>query len=828
MHKRGNIMPKPQKTIRYKFAASTLVAAFAHTLIPASAQEQPSSDAYAQKEKTNVQDVITITSRKKVETVLEIPVSVQAFSSETLTEGGLLELESVSALTPNLNYSSLGNSQPGRFNTGIRFRGMDSTILTPTNQTGAFFVDGVNFAGGASSVDFSDIATIEVARGPQPVFFGRGTFGGAINYVTVDPSEEFGGKLSASYSPSFGSSYISGYIEGQIAEGLSGRLTAFSREKGSQYIATDGGDIGEEKTDGLSAIIAYHPNDKFDLKTRISYSEDTDGPAATSFLKYSEIGNIAVGTPLTVNSTTGEQTGAFRSIFYQGVLPNSGIVSSNTTFYDIDPGTPDAFNIRDVFLVDAPNGGTPKLEQFGLKSEVLTGSLAMNYRLSDSITLSGLFGYNEKSTTQIRDTDLTDSPTWAAITFLDLKSYSLEGRVAFDNGGPLRLTGGVNYAYADQFGDIDGGYSVIDGIFGGLQVGYGTGSLDNVEIETLGIFGSLEYDIQDWLTLAVEGRQQSDESTPSTGNIGVGNSITQQDTLSYDTFLPRVILSARPLDGANLYISYAEGTLPGVRNTVFDGLTDADREAARAAFPLVVEEIDSETLETYELGWKQSLPALNAWFSAILFTQEWSNMKSTGSFVFTSPDSGNSINLFSTVAGESSMDGFEFEGMWTPTDAFSLQASYGYVDAKFDNFINQTFDSILGLTADSAYKADGNALPRSPKHSGAIAATWQQPLVGDWSYKIRTDISYQGDSYIDELNLTKISNYTLVNSRIAFENSEGVSLEIFCTNCLSQDGWSSGRRLTDFSRNPNFFGFQGAVVDPIDKREIGIRASMEF
>lgn len=813
------------KKLTSKYAVSALAITAVSAFAPGVTQGDESSTAF---EEPSVQDVITITARKKEETILEAPLSVQAFSGAVLNEAGLVELEAVSVLTPNLNYQNLGNSQPGRFNTGIRFRGMDSTITTPTNQTGAFFVDGISVLGGAGSVDFSDIGAIEIIRGPQPVFFGRGTFGGAINYVTVDPGEDFGGRISASYSPTFGSTYLSGYVEGQLAEGLTGRLTGFAREKGAQYTATDGGSLGEEKTDGLSAILSYKPNDRLSVKTRLAYSEDTDGPASTAYLPFREIGNISLGTPLTVNTTTGPQTGAFARIYYEGVLPSTGLVSSNTTFYDINPGEPGEFNIRNVLLNEAPSGGTPSLSQFGLKSEILSASLAMDYDLSDSITLSGLFGYNEKSTTQIRDTDLTDAPTWAAITFLELESYSLEGRVAYDNGGPLRLTGGVNYASADQFGDIDGGYSIIDGIFGGLQVGYGNGSLDNVEIETLGIFGAVEYDIQDWITIALEGRQQFDDSTPSTGNIGVGNTITQLDTQSYDEFLPRAIVTARPFEGANFYLSYAEGTLPGVRNSVFDALSDADRTAAQLEYPFVVEEIDSETLETYELGWKQSLSSIDAWFSAILFTQEWSNMKSTGSFVFTSPTSGDSFNLFSTLAGDSSMDGFEFEGNWAPTDALTLQASYGYVDAKFDNFVNQTFDNILGLTADSAFKADGNSLPRSPKHSGAIAATWEQPLVGDWSYRIRTDIAYQGESYLDELNLTKIDDFTLVNARLAFENINGVSLEIYCNNCLNEEGWATGRRLTDFSVNPNFFTFQGAVVDPIDKFETGVRASIEF
>lgn len=789
-------------------------------------------DGEAQPEATaasSSRSTIIVTARKREETILEAPVSIQAFSNEQLEDAGLLELESVADFTPNLDFQNLGNSQPGRFNTGIRFRGMDSTISTPTNQTGALFVDGINVLGGGSSIDFTDIATIEVIRGPQPVFFGRGTFGGAINYVTADPGDTFGGRVTASYSPNYGSNYLSAYVEGPVMDGLSARLTGFSRTKGAMYTANDGGDLGEENTYGLSAIVLFEPSDRVRIKGRVAYSEDDDGAPSSTFIGYNDIGNIPLGTTLNVSSTTGDQTGVFARIYYSGVLPVTRDISSNTTFYDVREGTDLETNIGDAFLNLAPQyDAAPTLTSFGLRSDLLVASLAADFDLSDSLTASALFGYNRKITSQIRDTDQTDAEAWAASTFLDLETYSVEGRLAFDNGGPLRLTAGVNYSTSSQFGDIDGGYSVIDGLFGGFQVGYGNGTLDILNTKTLGLFGSVEYDVMEWLTIAAEARQQFDDSTPSTGNIGVGNTITVLDEMSYNEFLPRIIVSVRPWDGANFYFSYSEGTLPGTRNNVFDALSDEDRAAAQADFPFVVENIDSEKLETFELGWKQEIPSADIWFSAVAFTQDWSNMKSTGSFVFTSPTTGESQNLFSTIAGDSRMRGIELEMDWRASDSVTLHASYGYVDATYLDFVNQTFDSILGLDSDSAFKADGNTLPRSPKHSGAASAVFTNPLTEDWSYQFRGDVVYRGRSFTDELNLTQIGSYALVNARLAFMQDDGLEVELFCTNCFDKAAWSTGRRFTDFSLIPNFFTAQGAVLNPVDRFEAGVRVSFDF
>lgn len=797
-------------------AALPLAVAAQVTTLPAYAQSDDGASSL---------ETIMVTARRRQESILQIPLSVQAFSADELEEAGLIELETVANFTANLDFQSLGNSQPGRYNSAIRFRGMESSITTPTNQTGAFFVDGVNVLGGASSVDFSDLQRIEVIRGPQPVFFGRGTFGGAINYVTADPAEEFGGQISGSYSPNFGSHYISGYLEGAIAPGLTARVTAFSRQKGAMFTATDGGELGAESTDGISVIALYEPNNRLRVKARVAYSQDDDGPPSSTFVAFREVGNTPVGTPITVQTSNGQFTGAFSTPYHRGIIPEVP-VSSNTRFYDVRPGTDDEVNVRDVLIDQFPVENGPDLAHFGLRTNSFYTSLAADYDVSDTITVSGLFGYNDRSSAQLRDSDQTDSPAWALRTFLELESWSAEGRVYYDADGPLRITAGVNYAVSDQLGDIDGGFNVFDGIFGGLQLGVGGSALDVVKIETLGIFGAIEYDILDWLTFSAEGRFQSDKLNPRVGVMG--GPLTAVDSITFDEFLPRAILSAQPFEGSNFYISYAQGTLPGVRNTVFDALSAADRAAAQAQFPQIQELVGSEKLETFELGWKQELLNGSLWFSAVGFLQYWDNMKATGFEIFTSPTSGNTFSLFPTLAAESKMTGFEFEARWQASEKLGFQMSYGYVDAVFQDFSNRTFNRIVALPAGSNYNAAGSTLPRSPKHSGAISADWSDRLTSNWDYNLRLDGVYKGKTFTDPLNVNQIDSYFLTNARVGVQNEDGLSLEVFCTNCFGTTGWATGRRLTDFGQIPNFFANQGVVVDALDRFEAGVRATYKF
>ncbi|MCC6172111.1 MAG: TonB-dependent receptor plug domain-containing protein, partial [Gammaproteobacteria bacterium] len=204
-------------------------------LSPAQAQDSPAPESAQAEEATGLEEIV-VTARKRDEALLDTPLSVQAFTSKDIESAGLRNLEDVAALTAGMNFQKLGNSQSGRYNSAIRFRGLELLVTTPTNQTGSLFVDGVYILGGAASLQFTDIERIEVIRGPQAAYFGRGTFGGAINYVTADPASDFRGRVGLDYSPNFGSTGVTASVEGPLlGDTLSGRLSIASNKRGAMF-----------------------------------------------------------------------------------------------------------------------------------------------------------------------------------------------------------------------------------------------------------------------------------------------------------------------------------------------------------------------------------------------------------------------------------------------------------------------------------------------------------------------------------------------------------------------------------------------------------------
>lgn len=138
--------------------------------------------------RTEIPEVI-VTAERRSESLKNVPISVQAVTSEQVSKRGIETTQDLAATVPTLNFQA-GNSSSA---TAFALRGVSSVaVQTGFQPSTALVLDGVPVAKQNEFVlDLGDIERIEVLNGPQGTLFGKNSTAGVINIVTRAPAREF-------------------------------------------------------------------------------------------------------------------------------------------------------------------------------------------------------------------------------------------------------------------------------------------------------------------------------------------------------------------------------------------------------------------------------------------------------------------------------------------------------------------------------------------------------------------------------------------------------------------------------------------------------------
>ena len=135
---------------------------------------------------------VVVTARRREESLQDTPISIAAFSGETLERQHIDQLNGIAAFTPNLTFDSGATFSGTSSSASVFIRGIGQVDFTLTTEPGVgIYLDGVYLSQTIGSVlDLVDIDHVEVLRGPQGTLFGRNIVGGAINVITTKPRPE--------------------------------------------------------------------------------------------------------------------------------------------------------------------------------------------------------------------------------------------------------------------------------------------------------------------------------------------------------------------------------------------------------------------------------------------------------------------------------------------------------------------------------------------------------------------------------------------------------------------------------------------------------------
>ncbi len=376
------------------------------------------------------------------------------------------------------------------------------------------------------------------------------------------------------------------------------------------------------------------------------------------------------------------------------------------------------------------------------------------------ISITGLRSYEHQFST---DNDFSPLPLARAEFEYKDKNFSQELRFASpDNNSSLKwLVGGYGFS---QDTDVDYNRSANWHLVSEMEstglAGFGQATWSIVE--SLHLTGGIRLDTQD-----MDGKLH-DVSAKKGFEKG----------MDHQEWLPKLALNYDVSETAMVYASAAKGFLAGGYNY---GLSRAESSFTYGP----------EYTWNYEVGTKAS------------FFDGKASLSLAGFYISIDDKQVFEVDptTFATEvrnAAKAHSAGVEVEARVRPAPGVDLFGSFGWAEAKFDEWVATEFNSTwTGLVS---YDYKDNKLPNAPKYTGNLGAMYRHQT----GLFIRGDIFFNGEFFADAKNTTRQEAYELVNLRAGYE-ARHFDVVMWCQNLFDQ-----GYEKIKYAWGVNELGIDGA------------------
>jgi iron complex outermembrane receptor protein len=238
-------------------------------MLPTCAGAQTANDA---KPNTTGIETIVVTAERRSENLQKSSLQISVLSGDELAKGGVTEPQDLNTVVSGLQLSMAGPvAQP-------YVRGVGNADNTGFAVSGlAFNLDGVYIAQPvAYTASMFDINRLEVLKGPQGTLYGRNATGGAINIITNEPGDTFGGYLETDVN-NYGLARLDGAADLPVSDTLAMRAAFYVDDRSGYF--KDG--TGDDKSEGGRLKFKWDPNADLTVRLNLEYDHDGgDGPGA--------------------------------------------------------------------------------------------------------------------------------------------------------------------------------------------------------------------------------------------------------------------------------------------------------------------------------------------------------------------------------------------------------------------------------------------------------------------------------------------------------------------------------------------------------------------
>ena len=702
----------------------------------------------------NTIEEIVVTARKRSENLQDVPAAVSAFSGRELVERGVEDIREVARITPNLTINETSGLQPGSVQAFIRGIGSDPGF----DQGVGIYVDDIylNRTFGAL-LGLYDVERIEVLKGPQGNLYGRNTIGGAIKYVTREPSEQTRGFVEVKTGTDSLRKVKAG-ISGSLSDSVSGSFaTSYERRDGYQTNLFDGDDYASSNKRAYRLSLLWNPGDTVKVKLNTDYFKDESDPLIPI--------RVAVDTAAVGNFQT-------LLTLANNFVPGAGFLGPDDP--PIDAGLPT--NEDHANTAHTTNG-------FKLY-EIETGSLSLtvDWAINENWSVKSVTA--RRSVDNVAPYDFDGSPQVFIHTVQPAENTDLSQELQFNyTGDAINAVVGLYYLDGERDSTSKTSQSALLRL---TTATYREYSSDIRELTSKSIYANLDWDINDQWQLSLGGRYTRDEkdtarySEYTTTHYPVtflnlprletspiplsplgeqaipklpffraflphrdqkGTIINRGNTTTVITypennfgnedwseFTPSAKLRYTPSDKMMMYAGYSSGFKAG-------GFLPSGRSPILPSF-------EPETVKTYSLGFKSTLADGSVRLNAELFLNDYQEKQVA--VVELDPVT-KQLNQTSKNVGEVESRGGEVELLWLPpVDGLTINLNLGFLDVD----IKKLIDQIPG-TQTVGDVSDHRELGYSPELTWQARIQYRFPLGEAGFITVGADADYRDEMFTD-------------------------------------------------------------------------------
>lgn len=670
-----------------------------------------------------VLEEITVTAQKREQSITDVSISMNAFSSEDMRLFRVEDPTDISQFVSNMDIKgTLGGVNPA-----ITLRGVGLNDFNANNNPSVgVYVDEVFLASPAMlNSRMFDVERVEVLKGPQGTLYGRNATGGAINIVNKKPSQETDGYITLGVGD-YDQMQVEGAIGGGFSDSVSGRLSASYNNQGESFHTNlmTGSDFGDLETTALRAQLLIEPSDTFTAHLTAHYAA-TEG----------------TNTPFTI----------------------FGLLDPAQPFLYVPCGPALSFQFDnsqcgDVYGIQELDDGNPYTHTFNpadaatyiVDTDVIGLTARLDWAL-DSMTITSITGYESQD--RVFGDNVNSHPLNFSQIVHDeeISQFSQEFRLSGETAGGNQWIAGVFYS-SDEFESANNFVSFdlfLTELFWDVDQ----------STTAFAVFGSIDWNLTDTVTLTTGIRYTDEEIDfaggttdlnpldascildPLCGPTGFGAvPITGvNSTFSDDNISGRVALEFRPSDEVLWYGSISTGFKSG---GFFGDFTFDNSELAP---------FSSETITAYEIGTKATLASGRVQLNAAAFLYDYQDIQTLVP--------GTLVTAF-TNAEDADVSGLDIDILAAPTEGLTLGLGVGFLDTELGAIGVVPAGGKLPNAADLQM----NGLARYEFSAGSN-------LVGGVQANFKYTDDMFRDAFNDQFNFT--DSYTTVDARFWIGGDSG-------------------------------------------------------